>query len=84
MNAAGSGAVESAVLRAFIGNDDYADVEKLAGILYSLKARGVIGEEGHAVIMAAIADEMIVQAVIVAEFGKALSFGDTPAPEDPT
>lgn len=84
--------VERVVLRAAVGHDNYADVEKLAALLDSLEARGAISPEGLSVIIAAIADEIVTQRVAV-EFGSFSSFDsflscdpserDTPVPEDP-
>jgi len=79
--------VERVVLRAAVGHDNYADVEKLAALLDGLEARGAISAEGLSVIIAAIADEIVTQRVAV-EFGSFLSCDpaerDTPVPEDPT
>ena len=78
--------VERVVLRAAVGDENYADVEQIAEKLDALEARGVISESGLALIIAALADEIVTQRVL-REYGP-LSFGDcvrdTSTPEDPS
>jgi hypothetical protein len=78
--------VERCVLRAAVGDDNYAIVEQVASLLDSLTQRGVISAQGLGVLLSGLAAEIVAQKVI-AEFGSGLSFGpvviDTRTPEDP-
>lgn len=78
--------VERVVLRAAVGRDNYAQVEKAAAALDELEARGIISRDGLQAIVAVLADEIVTSAVL-REFGSDLSFdrdpSDTPTLEDP-
>jgi hypothetical protein len=78
--------VERVVLRAAVGHDAYAQVEKIASLLDELERRGVISRDGLGAVVRVLADE-IVTATVLRDFGSDLSFGegegDTPGPEDP-
>lgn len=74
------------VLRAAVGDENYPDVEALAGLLEALHGRGLISEEGLGHLISTLADEIVTHKVL-REFGLDLSIlavrGDTPLPEDP-
>lgn len=78
--------VENIVLRAAVGDDNFAAVEQVASLLDGLVRRGVISREGLGVLLSGLAAEIVAQKVIT-EFGPDLSWGslvaDTPTPEDP-
>ncbi len=78
--------VERVVLRAAVGRDNYAEVEKIATALDELESRGVICPEGVAALTTLLANE-IVTAAVLREHGIDLSlrpaFGDTAPLEDP-
>jgi hypothetical protein len=76
--------VETVVLRAAVGDENFPAIEQIAALLDALGARGVISNEGLGVILGAIAAEITAQRVI-SEFGllDVLRSNDTSAPEDP-